>query len=105
MKVAQGIHYWLEYHNLHSKKSTFKTYRSILSRLTAQFGERDLNSLTSEEVLSFLTNINQGTKQLTKCTRYSQLTSFFTATFLCVQAPPLDSSTGSSDAGVTTKSM
>jgi len=20
MKVSQGIHYWLEYHNLHSKK-------------------------------------------------------------------------------------
>jgi integrase/recombinase XerD len=45
--------------------------------LTAQFGERDLNTLTSEEILSFLTEINQGTKQLTKRTRYSQLTSFF----------------------------
>jgi integrase/recombinase XerD len=36
-----------------------------------------LSSLTSEEVLSFLTHINQGTKQLTKRTRYSQLTAFF----------------------------
>ena len=45
--------------------------------MTAQFGERDLNSLTAEEVLSFLTNINQRTNQLTKRTRYSQLTSFF----------------------------
>jgi len=77
MKVSQGIHYWLEYHKLHSKKSTLKTYQSILSKLTVQFGERDLNSLTSEEVLSFLTDFNQGTKQLTKRTRYSQLTSFF----------------------------
>ena len=77
MKVSQGIHYWLEYHKLHSKKSTLKTYQSILSKLTAQFGERDLNSLTPEEVLSFLTDFNQGTKQLTKRTRYSQLTSFF----------------------------
>jgi hypothetical protein len=40
-------------------------------------GERDLNSLTPEEVLSFLTDFNQGTNQLTKRTRYSQLTSFF----------------------------
>ncbi len=54
MKVSRGIHCWLEYHNLHSKKSTLKTYKSILSRLTAHFGERDLNSLTPEEVLSFL---------------------------------------------------
>ena len=77
MKVSQGIHYWLEYHKLHSKKSTLKTYHSILSKLTTQFGERDLNSLTPEEVPSFLTDINQRANQLTKCIRYSQLTSFF----------------------------
>ena len=59
------------------KKNTVKTYKSVLSRLTAHFEERDLNSLTPEEVLSFLTDINQGSKQLTKRTRYSQLTSFF----------------------------
>jgi hypothetical protein len=59
------------------KKGTLKTYQSILSNLTVQFGERDLNSLTPEEVLSFLTDFNQGTNQLTKRTRYSQLISFF----------------------------
>ena len=77
MKVFQGIHYWLEYHKLHSRKSTIKTYQSILSKLTVHFGERDLNSPTPEEVLSFLTNINQRINQLTKRTLYSQLTSFF----------------------------
>jgi len=40
------------------KKNTVKTYQSIFSKLTAQFGEKDLNSLTPEEVLSFLTDIN-----------------------------------------------
>ena len=59
------------------KKNTLRTYQSILSKFSAQFGERDLDSLTPDEVLSFLTQINQGTKQLTKRTRYSQLTSFF----------------------------
>jgi len=59
------------------KKNTLKTYQSILSKLTTQFGERDLISLTPEEILSFLTQINQDTKQATKRTRYSQLTSFF----------------------------
>ena len=57
--------------NLHSKKSTLETYQSILSKLTVQFGERDLTSLTPEEILSFLTNINQGTNQLNKRTRYA----------------------------------
>ncbi len=79
MKVSQGIHYWLEYHKLHSKKSSLKTYQSVLSKLTTQFGERDLNSLTPDEVLSFLTDINQRTNQLTKRIRYSQLTSFLTS--------------------------
>ena len=46
------------------KKNTIKTYKSVLSKLTAYFGERDLISLTPEEVLPFLTIINQGTKQL-----------------------------------------
>ena len=59
------------------KKNTIKTYKSFLSKLTTHFGERDLNSLIPEEVVSFLTEINQGTKQLTKRTRYSQITSFF----------------------------
>ncbi len=59
------------------KKNTIKTYQSILSKLGGQFGERDLNSLTPEEILSFLTQINQDTKQTTRRTRYSQLTSFF----------------------------
>jgi hypothetical protein len=43
------------------KKNTLKTYQSILSKLATQFDERDLNSLTPEEILSFLTQINQGT--------------------------------------------
>ena len=59
------------------KKNTVKTYRSVLLKLTAQFGERELDSLTPDEILSFLTDINQRTNQLTKRTRYSQLTSFF----------------------------
>ena len=59
------------------KKNTIRTYQSILTKLTAQFGERELDSLTPEEILSFLTEINQRTNQLTKRTRYSQLTSLF----------------------------
>ena len=62
------------------KKNTLRTYQSVLSKFSAQFGERDLNSITPDEILSFLTEINQGTKQLTKRTRYSQLTSFFNFT-------------------------
>jgi hypothetical protein len=53
MKVSQSIHYWLEYHKLHKK--TLKTFQFVLSKFSAQFGERDENTLTSDEVLYFLT--------------------------------------------------
>jgi len=59
------------------KKNTLRTYQSVLSKFSAQFAERDLDSITPDEILIFLTEINQRTKQLTKKTRYSQLTSFF----------------------------
>ena len=59
------------------KKNTLRTYQSVLSKFSNQFGQRDLDSVTPDEILSFLTEINQRTKQLTKKTRYSQLTSFF----------------------------
>lgn len=44
------------------------TYRSILSKLTILFGDRELGSLNSEEIFPFI-HINQQTKQLTKHTR------------------------------------
>jgi hypothetical protein len=48
------------------KKNTLRTYQPVLSKLSTQFGERDLDSLTPDDILAFLTEINQKTKQLTK---------------------------------------
>jgi len=59
------------------KKNTTRAYESTMLGFRERFGERDLNSLTSEEVLSFLTRITEGRKQLTRRTRYSHLKTFF----------------------------
>ena len=67
MKVSQNIHYWLEYHKLHKK--TLKTFQFVLSKFSAQFGERDENSLTSDEVLYFLTQTNQRTLLQPRCAK------------------------------------
>ncbi len=58
-------------------KNTIRSYHSILLKLASDFGEREFTSLASEHILSILTKINQGTKQVTKHTRYAQLTAFF----------------------------
>jgi hypothetical protein len=47
------------------KKNTLITYQSILTKLTAQFGERDLRSLTPLEIVSkvILRHANLSTTQ------------------------------------------
>ena len=59
------------------KKNTNDAYRDTLSKFCDEFGGRELESLSSEEVLSFLTSITEGTKQTTKHTRYSHVKAFF----------------------------
>ena len=48
-----------------------------MGKFRDQFLERELESITSEEILSFLTSLNDSCKQLTKHTRYAYLKSLF----------------------------
>jgi site-specific recombinase XerD len=77
MKVSQAIQYWAGYHKLHSKKNTLRAYHPTISKFGHQFQDRELQSLSPDEILSFLTRVTKGNKQLTKHTRYSYLSSFF----------------------------
>ena len=77
MKVSQAINYCLEYHRRNSKKNSIRPYEFVLSRFDSQFGDRQLGSITSDEILSFLNQVTEGTKQSTKRSRYSSLSSFF----------------------------
>ena len=77
MKVSQAVHYCLEHHKQNSKKNTFNNYQAIFSKFSSQYGDRGLESITSDEILSFLTEINGRTKQTTKRLRYSLLNAFF----------------------------
>jgi len=77
MKVSEAITCFIEYHEANSKKDTVRNYNFVLSRFCQHFGERELESITTEEILSFLTQITQGTKQTTKRSRYTLLAAFF----------------------------
>jgi integrase len=59
------------------KKNTTVNYHVLLSRFNEQFSERDLQSITPEEILTFLTHLNGDTKQTTKRLRYALLNAFF----------------------------
>ena len=77
MQVSKAMTIWLEYHKSHSRDNTLKSYQVVLSNFSREFGERDVHEITSDEILSFLNRVTEGTKQQTKRTRYSHLSAFF----------------------------
>jgi len=54
-----------------------KNYEFLFTRFNDAFGPGELESITSDEILSFLTKLTDGTKQTTKRNRYSSLKAFF----------------------------
>ncbi|MGD9041795.1 MAG: site-specific integrase [Desulfobacteraceae bacterium] len=54
-----------------------KNYQLLLSSFCDHVGDKELNTLTSEKVFTFLTEFTEGTKQSTKRLRYSLLSAFF----------------------------
>jgi len=77
MKVSEAITCFTEYHEANSKKNTVRNYRFVLDLFDEKFGERDIESITTDESLSFLTQITHGTKQTARRSRYTLLTAFF----------------------------
>jgi site-specific recombinase XerD len=59
------------------QKNTTVNYQVLLSRFNEQLSERDLQSITPEEILTFLTRLNGDTMQTTKRLRYALLNAFF----------------------------
>ena len=54
-----------------------KNYEFVFTQFHDEFGDRLVDSITSDEILSFLTKLTDGTKQTTKRNRYSSLKAFF----------------------------
>ena len=57
MKVSKAIHSYQEYHRINSKKNTLKNYEFLFTHLSGEFGDRELESVTPDETLSFLTRL------------------------------------------------
>ena len=77
MNVSEASERYLDYHRLNSKKDTVYNYKSLLSKFCAAFGDRELDSLTTDEIYSFLTRLTEGNKKSTRRLRFSLLTAFF----------------------------
>ena len=77
MNSSKGVNYCLVYHKSNSKETTVRSWEFVLSRLESQFGDRKIDSISPDEVLSFLRQCTEGTKQSTKRSRYAVLSALF----------------------------
>jgi len=59
------------------KKNTLRNYEFILSKFQKHFGDLGLSSITSEDILGFMSKVSDGTKQNTKKLRFTLLSAFF----------------------------
>lgn len=77
MNVSQAIGIFLNYHRVNSKKTTLRNHEFVLARFSHHFGEREAETVTADEILSFLTKLTEGRNQSTKRLRYALLSAFF----------------------------
>jgi hypothetical protein len=59
------------------EKNTLKNYEFIFIRFQEAFGDRQIDSITSEDVFSFLTGLSTSSKPATKRHRHSSLKALF----------------------------
>lgn len=70
-------HVFFNYQKMNVKKNTLRNYEFVLARFQEYFGDIELTSIATEDILSFLTKISEGAKQTTKKLRYTLLSAFF----------------------------
>lgn len=80
MKVSQAVHYHLEYHKANSQENTQRCVEYVLRKFLDQFQERVLDSVSEEDVLTFLMKLTFNRRQTTKRNRYAVLYSFYNFT-------------------------
>ena len=77
MKISEAIDFCLQYQKTNSKNNTVKNYEFVLGKFRTAFNGRELGSIKTEEVISFLAELSNGKKQNTKRGRYMTLSAFF----------------------------
>jgi integrase len=77
MNVSQASKIWLDYHRAHSKENTIRAYTFTITKFNQNLASIDLNEVSADDILDFMTQITEGRKPQTKRVRFSHLTAFF----------------------------
>lgn len=65
MKVSDAINFCLQYHKINSRPNTVKNYEFLLGKFGESYNDREIDSITTEEIISFLVDLSEGRKQNT----------------------------------------
>jgi integrase len=77
MNVKQASKIWLDYHRAHSRNNTIRAYEFTISKFNQDFSNLNLQEVSTDDVLEFMTEITEGRRPQTKRIRFSHLTAFF----------------------------
>ena len=77
MKVSDAIIFCLKYHKINSRPNTIANYKFLLGKFGQAYNDKEIDSIKTEEIISFLSDISEGRKQNTKRSRYTTLSAFF----------------------------
>jgi len=77
MNTSTALKIFRDYQKSNLKPRTVIGYRCLLNNFEELFGERDLTSISSEDLFHFLEIVTENNSNSTKRHRYSQLKAFF----------------------------
>ncbi|MFB0520536.1 MAG: hypothetical protein ACETWD_03790, partial [Desulfatiglandales bacterium] len=73
MKTPTALKVFRDYQRSNLKRSTVTGYRYLIDIFEELFGDRDLMSISSEDIFHFLEILTENNAKSTKRHRYSQL--------------------------------
>jgi len=77
MESSTALKIFRDYQKPNLKPSAFMGYRYLIDNFEELFGDKDLTSISSEDIFHFLGTITDNSSKSTKKRRYSQLRAFF----------------------------
>ena len=77
MKITKAVKFCLQYQHNNSKPTTVKNYEFVLGKFKEVFKGREVETISTDEAVSFLTEISLNKKPNTKRGRYMTLSAFF----------------------------
>ncbi len=60
MKVSKAITNFMDFQKMNSGKNTVKNYSLFLNKFKIRFDNKEIESITSDEILSFLIENSEG---------------------------------------------